>query len=226
MSFNVAHRPFFVCAALFVLLSVPGVALGQNSCECGDPSLGTVTCEDDQEPFCSVRSGKVHGRCKSKGQRTEAEVQRWGISEALGREVTAAELQEPEVQQAMATGRVRLRNAQGKLVWVSFRPTKEIQRAPYEFTPDHKPQAGKGVIVIGSTAAGTTTGASKAGTSASSSAGTEPPCEVCVIRSGEWECKRADAKTAEQLSAARAELCKSDQPCLNRRPSLNCSPPQ
>src|SRR5258705_5791686 len=89
-----------LCASLIILLSGSLLAFGQKSCECGEPSLGTVTCEDDQEPFCIVKAGKVHGRCRSRGKRTGSGLDMWVLSQALGRPVSESELKDPEVQES------------------------------------------------------------------------------------------------------------------------------
>ncbi len=200
-----------LCAAWIMLLSGFQLAYGQKSCECGDPSLGTVTCEDDQEPFCIVRSGKVHGRCKSKGGRSGATLQRWVLSEALGRTVSNEELRDPLVQQQMRSGRVLLKNADGKLTWVTFRPIKELQRSPIDDELrkqdfEKKEKLEKEPMATGAAAA------------------SESDCEVCVVRSGATHCKKLADKTEKGLRASHAELCGSDRTCLNTPPSVKCKP--
>lgn len=227
MSSSVLRRSFLPAAALFLLVNTPALVVGQKSCECGDPSLGTVTCENDQEPFCMVRAGKVHGRCRSKGQRSGTELQRWVFSQALGREVTDSELRDPAVQQSMAEGHLMLRNADGKLTLINFRPTKDLQRTPSKIelkAPEFQREPEKGIIVdsmIGPSATSAT-----AATSASTSISTvgDSACEVCVMRAGVRECKKSDVRTENQLNIIRAELCKSDQPCLDKKPSVKCLP--
>jgi hypothetical protein len=211
MLFSVQRtRGLMLCAASIVIMSWFPVAYGQKSCECGDPSLGTVTCEDDQEPFCVVRSGKVHGRCKSKGGRTGDALQRWVLSEALGRTVSNKELQDPQVQQSMSSGKVLLKNSDGKPTWITFRPTKELQLSPLEENLRKQDFQKNEQLEKQSVA-----------TSASAS---ESVCQVCVVRSGATHCKKLADKTEKELKASQAELCGSDRLCLYSQPSVKCGP--
>ena len=200
-----------VCAALMMLSSGCLFAYGQKTCECGEPSLGTVTCEDDQEPFCVVKSGKVHGRCKSKGNRNGAQLERWILTEALGRPVTDAELRDPSVQQGMLSGRVQLTNADGKLVWVTFRPLKGgAQFSPMNQDLQNQLEKKKK--------------SENESVQTASMASSESNCEVCVELSGATHCKTIASQTEKELKATRAELCGSDQSCLDRPPSIKCKP--
>jgi hypothetical protein len=205
------YRRLTVSAAWLMLLSCLTLAHGQNSCECGDPSLGTVTCEDDQEPFCVVKSGKVHGRCKSKGGRSGATLQRWVLSEALGRTVSTEELQNPLVQQSMRSGRVLLKNADGKLTWVTFRPIKEPLRSPLDDKLrkqdfEKKQDVEKKPMAINASGA------------------SDSDCEVCVLISKTTHCKKLAVKSEKELRASHAELCGSNKSCLSTPPSVKCKP--
>ena len=50
---------------LIALCMQPLYATGENSCDCGDPPAGRITCESYQVAFCRAKDGKVYGECKS-----------------------------------------------------------------------------------------------------------------------------------------------------------------
>jgi hypothetical protein len=194
-----------IVATLGALLSGSLIAFGQKSCECGEPSVGTVTCEDGQEPFCTVRSGKVHGRCKSSGGRRGESLQRWIFSEAIGRPITDSEWQAPEVQDSLKAGGFvyRTEDKSGELIRVTFRPSKDLEQSPSE-KPD--------LLIRRPEDLTKETGP------------TETTCEVCVVVSGVNRCKTIASKSEKDLKAAAAELCQSDRPCLNKPPAVKCPP--
>ena len=189
-------------AALSLLLAVSFVNLGQKRAECGNPPTGIVTCEDDQEPFCLLRDKKFYARCKSSGQRTGATLERWVLSEALGRQVTDAEWRDPEIQQGIRSGSVTLKDASGQKVVVSFRPIQTpANPAPLKReSPSLNPKA------------------------MGEAASLDRSCDVCVVVSGALKCKRVATDSNERVKAAAAELCESDTQCLKSSPIIKCRP--
>jgi hypothetical protein len=184
-------------AAMSIILSGSLVAFGQKICECGRPPVGTVTCENNQEPFCIVRDGKVDGRCTSSGGRRGESLQRWVLSEALGRPVSDNEWQAPKLQQALKSGSFVWSDEKGKdEILVSFRPLKDLQQMDWQRKPEDPDRQ----------------------------SGRPEACEVCVLVSGVNRCKIIVGKSEKELKAAAAELCQSNQLCLNRSPSIKCAP--
>ena len=213
MSSNASRTSFLRVLAAFVLLfSTYLVSKAQNSCECGEPSRGTVTCERDQEPFCIVRSGKVDARCKTSGGRSGSTLQRYLIEQAVGRPLTEVEWSNPELQKSLETGKVQLKNWDGKTVSVTLRPTSEFQENRIrDFEP---PPA-----------------SSKSNSSAASAGGPSKPaptperaCEVCVEVNGVSHCKSIGSEDPEETQSAVTALCDSNAVCLKQKPKVKCKP--
>jgi hypothetical protein len=188
-------------------------AAAQKSCECGEPSQGTVTCEANQEPFCIVRSGKVDARCSSSSGNRGA-FQRLVLSEAMGRALTDKEWLNPELQESLKDGKVKIKNAQGKNVWVTFRS----EESPYKNLPYERPEPDKPQPLNPSATIKTTTSVQ------SSSSEPAESCEVCVVTEGLTKCRKVAGENKEKVRATVTSLCGLDYACVKREPKINCDP--
>jgi hypothetical protein len=94
-----------VLAILAASAVVPTFA--QQVVSCTDPPGGTVTCEKSQVASCTVKNGKVEGRCQNKppgmGSR---DLQAWTLSQFLGKRVLTEDLNTSDYIEILKNGRV------------------------------------------------------------------------------------------------------------------------
>lgn len=204
MRFNVHPRTVRWSAVLVLTVFSYIEAAAQKTCECGDPSIGTVSCEQNLEPYCLVDGSKIKAGCKSPGGRNGKELQRFMIEQALGRSLTEVEWKSPEVQNGIKDGALQVRNADGKIVWISVRSPKG-DGPLNDKTPFRNPEPSGGGAVAG--------------------ANTEIECEVCRNDVLGTHCKNVKSAKEADIKAAVAELCGSDAQCLARKPKVTCKRP-
>lgn len=197
MSSPVLIRLLLILMMVFVCgLASSGFAQKTIACGSGG-SAGSITCESDQEGYCAVSDGKVRGRCKStpaglKGRDLELYV----LSEALGRKVSSAELdQSEELKRALREGRLK---TSGEVI--TFRPIDEIEKSERGEIPPYKPL--------------------------NPSDSTRMPrgisCTICISTGTRERCETISGNSQDELKASAIEkICGTDSMCVQatRNPS-------
>jgi hypothetical protein len=102
------------------LLCLPVVS---ETAPCADPPGGAITCESGQVAICTVKAGKVDGRCITPpANQSEVELKAFVLSNLTGKGVSAEDVKKTQYKEALRQG--RLETTDGAVV--NFKIPKEL----------------------------------------------------------------------------------------------------
>ena len=114
--------PVLVFATLFLIcLPVAG-----ETAQCADPPGGAVTCESGQIASCTVKGGRVDGRCKTPpADKSGNELKAFVLSSLSGKAVSSEDVKKDEYKNALSKGHLETDGAV-----VNFKIPKELLKPP------------------------------------------------------------------------------------------------
>jgi hypothetical protein len=107
---SIVNNGLTTAVLMFAVLHLLRLATNAETAQCAVPPGGAITCESGQVASCTVRDGKIDGRCKTPpSNKSGLELKAFVLSDLTGKSVSAEDLNKPEYKDAWGQGRAKTR---------------------------------------------------------------------------------------------------------------------